>query len=317
MLIGGNGMEKRLETMRFVGKEEGRWYDYMGRIFSSFAEIYNYDYTISPLWNEKEPFRQNGMLYRIQGYLEQHLNEEVIPQKMFYMEPVYLKQQEQEFGYLTIGKFDEMEMAISISLAVRILEAFGLRDLVVLIQVKPMQEEVLSHYLDCLDISYQKREVQVLNCDGVAFQILYQKEKNITPLIQGGNLSHLSHEFKELSLQAFGFWGSFSSIYDWLKEEKSQQLDPKMLDVVVTYETELEKEKALYYTQELRLNGFKTECIFRNQKNFIRENYNTRYVISLKESLFETNELIITDLETNEKETVKEMDLIDHLDLNI
>jgi len=110
MLIGGNGMEKRLETMRFVGKEEGRWYDYMGRIFSSFAEIYNYDYTISPLWNEKEPFRQNGMLYRIQGYLEQHLNEEVIPQKMFYMEPVYLKQQEQEFGYLTIGKFDDNTM---------------------------------------------------------------------------------------------------------------------------------------------------------------------------------------------------------------
>lgn len=304
-------------TMEAYG-EEAKRYDYFIRILSSFAEIYNYDCSLSRLLvdgtlfgEDKEILRKNGIFPRIHGYFLNHFNEFEVPMKCFYQEVVYSEGQHQEYGYLTMGHFDESVMADMIALALRLLETCGLRNLNV---VLAQENSVIERYLDSLDIPYSLKDLTVSNTNSIAFEISNQQNNQEMVLLRGGCYSSFAKELSGLDTQVFGFFGYLEDLVSITRD--SLVLEEKMLDIVVTYETEKELEYALYLTQELRLNGFKSEYIKRCEKRYIKENYNTKYVLSVKEEGIEKSEFLLTDLYTNEKEIVKEMDLIQHLDMN-
>lgn len=311
-------MIRKLPNMVDVYESMGRRYDYMNRILASFAEIYNFDYTKSSLMetiHEKESIRPNGVIGRIRAFYETHLNELGLTQKMFYNEVVLDEIQRNEYGYFSFGDLDVSMMAEMISLAVRILEACGLSDIVVSIDAQSDKKEQLYSYFDVLDINYEEKEIDDKFTTSVSFEIRRKMENGKSlSLIQGGDFSHLAEEMSGLRVNVFGFYGSLENLIEVTNDSLS--LDDKMLDIVVTYGNQEELEHAMYLTQELRLNGFKTEMIPRHEKSFIKKNYNTKYVISVKEEDIKNDMVTVTDLYTNEKETMKELDLVNHLDLN-
>ena len=314
-------MIKQVKNMLEVYGNDAKRYDYFMRVLASFAEIYNYDYSMSSLmengkiFDEKnEVIRKNGILPRIRGYFSNHLNEQETNTKLFYNEVVLDEFQHQEYGYLTIGKFSESTMADMISLAVRLLESCGIRDVEVTLSEQDSLKEKLESYLDALDITYSYKDIHVYQTDRVSFEITKKVNNEEVLLISGGSYSSFTKKLSGLETQIFGFHGLLDVLVSITKE--SLRVDEKILDVVVTYESDEELFHALYLMQELRLNGFKTECIKRCEKSYIKKYYNTKYVLSVKEEGMKRNEFVLTDLYTNEKEKVNEMDLIQHLDMN-
>lgn len=300
--------------------KDGKRYDYVNRILSSFAEIYHYDYSVSALMEDGSFFdeegvviRKNGIVPRIRAYFEHHLNETEAPVKMFYQEVMFDQEQKSEYGFLTLGEIDDFMMADMISLAVRILEACGLSNVVVRVQVTHSNQEDLFRYLDCLDISYEEAELS--SDKPTAFEIVMKNELGSSMcLVEGGDYSNFSKNLSGLDDRVFAFRGFLEPLLAMTFD--TFHLDDSMLDVVVTYGSEAEKEHGLYLMQELRLNGFKTELISRCEKKYIKEHFNTKYVISLKEEQMKQDEVLLVDLYTNEKKSIKELDLIGYLDIN-
>ena len=312
----GGFMKKKIPSTLDIYGHQAKEYDYLSRVLASFAEIYNYDYNASAIFEEQENIvRFNGIHGRIRAYFEYHFNEEEIPIKWYYQEVIYHKVQKNEFGFLTFDKNDQSNLAEIISLAVRFLEACGLRNLIVQLNVlEPLSSNIYND-LDILDINYEEKKIDSDFCQSVVFQIYGSNETDQKVLlIKGGDMSHLVKKWSGLTNSLYGFFGYLENLLEVLQGNLS--LENKTLDVIVTYETDLEKEKALYLTQELRLNGFKTENIKRCEKSFIKKYYPTKYVISIKEKTIKNDEIILTDLYTNEKKTVKELDLIQYLDIN-
>lgn len=313
-------MIKKLENMVDVYGDNARRYDYFNRLLASFAEIYNYDYSMSSLMEdgslyqaEAASIRRDGIKGRIRAFYENHFNEHEVNIKLYYNEVVYSEMQRNEYGYLTLGTFDETVMADMISLAVRILEACGLKDLTILLNVSSKYHDGLLESLDALDINYEEKSFDA--CEDVAFEIRVKNtfNKEVT-LISGGLFSKFSESLSGLKTDVFAFSGFLEELIQITYE--TLKVDEKMLDIVVTYGNKNECEHALYLGQELRLNGFKTEVIKRCEKSFIKKYYNTKYVISLKNDDILNDEVQLVDLYTNEKEKVKELDLINHLDIN-
>lgn len=314
-------MIKSVEHMIEAYKEDARRYDYFMRILASFAEIYNYDYSVAALMHDgalfgesKKVIRKNGMIPRIHDFFTYQLNEEEGNTKLYYYDAVFDQVEHQEYGYLTIGTVDESVMADMISLSVRLLEACGIRNIQVSFFVTEEYQEKLEKYLDAQDINYVLKESLNDGVNPLSFEVCENLENQEILLLKGGSFSSVASSLSGLKTQAFGFSGYLDILVSRTRE--SFVLESKMLDVVVTYDTEKELEQALYLTQELRLNGFKTEYIKRSEKSYIKKNYPTKYVLSVKESFMKTGEVLLTDLYTNEKETIKEMDLIQHLDMN-
>lgn len=306
-------IKKQKNTIEVFG-DLGKKYDYITRVLASFAEIYHYDYSMSSLF-EEESVRKHGILGRIRGFYDNHYNESEIPTKFFYQEVVFDTEQQNEYGFLNFKPADDSALADIISLAVRILEAMGMKDVMVKLDVSKKRKEYLINYLDVLDINYEEKEIKNEYTSDCSFQIFGKNTFNKEVLlIQGGDLSNYSKKVSGLSDKVFGFWGTIENLLEVVLGHL--HLDESMLDVVVTYGSEMEKEKAYYLTQELRLNGFKTEVIKRVEKSFIKEHYNTKYVISMKEEEMKKDEVVLTDLYTKEKKTVKELDLIQYLDIN-
>lgn len=311
-------MIKKLKNMKESYGEEAKRYDYLNRIIASFAEIYHYDYSMSALVEEGKLFqkaekmiRKDGIAGRIRAFYEHHLNESDLNTKMYYNESVLFDEQKQEFGFLTFGNFDESLMAEMISLAIRILEACGLKNVSLEINALSCKEK-LFNYLDCLDIDYSEKNLS--EDEDVSFRISSKYREQEEVIIQGGSYKELAEKISGLATNVFGFQGNLDFLL--MATLDTLHIHEELLDVVLTYQSETEKEHALYLTQELRLNGFKAEFIPRQEKKFIQKNYNTKYVISLKEENILNDEVVLTDLYTNQKEIIKEMDLINHLDIN-
>ena len=97
--------------------------------------------------------------------------------------------------------------------------------------------------------------------------------------------------------------------------------DEKQLDAYVMYVNDEEKEYGIYLTQELRLNGFKTEIenCSRSLKNQFKQadRYNAKYLIILNSEDLKNGLIQVKDNITKEITKVKEVDIIDHLDLHI
>lgn len=314
-------MIKKLSNTVEVYGNDARYYDYLNRILASFAEIYNYDYSASALLEEGSLFkeenaciRKNGIMGRIRAFYENHLNENVVPSKFFYNEVMFREHQNQEYGYLTLGKLDEAMMADMIAMSVRILEACRLKDVKVFLDINDSVKENLVNTLEYLDISYEEKKLDS-DCKNVAFEI---RTKNLlnqeVVLITGKDYSSPSLEIDENLDKVFGFTGSLELLVSLTRDKI--KLDEKMLDVVLTYNTKEECNYAYYLGQELRLNGFKTEIIKRCEKSFIKKYFNTKYVISTNQEDIKNGELLLVDLYTNDRKKVQENDLIQHLDMN-
>ncbi len=310
-------MKKRLDNMIEAYGKKAQGYDYLARVLTSFAEIYNYDYTESSLmedgsfYNEKgNVVRKDGIIGRIRAYYE-NSNDFV---KWFYHEPIFSILGEKEFGFVVFGSEDLLYGAELISLGVRILEALGLRDLVVSLSVSKENQEKLCHDLDYLDISYELRD-DLSSMEDVYFEIHQKVNEVDVCFLKGGSLAKQSESISGISKGGFYLCGFTDTLYTYCMDHLF--LDQKLLDVLITYQTEKERDHALYLTQELRLNGFKSEMIFRTTKEEIRKNYPTHYVISVKEEDILNSEVLLVDFDTNEREKVNEMDLISHLDLHI
>lgn len=317
-------MIKRIEKMVESYEEQGRNIDYINRVLASFAEIYNYDYTKSALlengslWNGTKPMiRKDGMMGRIRAYFDNQLKEDEKVMKMFYNETTLNEMQKEEYGFLTLGELDSSIMADMIAMAVRIIEAFGIHHVTVNIKVDEEQKEDLFRYLDCLDIEYREKDFAFPDFDKIAFEIKKEMENGQTiSLIQGGSLNKKTKEISGLETNCFAFKGDINDLLVTALTIGNLKREEKMLDIVVTYETELEKEHALYLVQELRLNGFKTEMSKKTNQEQLKEQYHAKYGIILKEADIVTDQLALVDLDTQELEKVKEMDLINHLDIN-
>lgn len=314
-------MIKKLDNMVDIYEDNALRYDYFNRILASFAEIYNYDYSVSSLMEDGSLYdsssaciRCDGIKGRIRAFYERHMNECEVNTKLYYNEVVYSGTQRQEYGYLTLGNVDEATMADMISLSVRFLEACGLKDFTVFLDLSSKYHDGVIDGLDALDINYVEKNIDT-EYEDVAFEICIKNTFNKeVSLIKGGLASKFSEMISGLHHDVFVFSGTLEDLnqvtYDTIK------LDEKILDVVITYGNHTERDHALYLGQELRLNGFKTEVIPRCEKSFIKKYYNTKYVISLKDEDVSKDEILLVDLYTNEKEKVKELDLVHHLDIN-
>lgn len=307
---------KNKETTENYG-EFGRNIDYINRVLASFAEIYNYDYTKSALF-EGEQLRQNGYIERLRAHITNSMNKEKKNIKMFYNETTFKEIQKEEYGFLNMGHIDASTMADMIAMAVRIVEAFGIHHIIVNIKAHETIKPDLFRYLDCLDIEYNEKELNIPDFDKVSFEISKQNEdEKDMVLIQGGSLEKKVQEMSKSQIDAFAIFGDINHLLAIAMELGNIKTEEKILDIVVTYETELEKEHTLYLVQELRLNGFKTEIDNENlSKEELKKQYRTRYSIILKEADIKNDEVELIDLDTNETSKIKEMDLINHLDIN-
>jgi len=316
-------MIKKVENTIESYNKQGRNIDYINRVLASFAEIYNYDYTKSALleegslWNEKETtIRKEGITGRIRAYFNNGMNKEDNITKMFYNETTMDKVQKEEYGFLSIGQLDTAFMADMIAMAVRIIEAFGIHHVTVNLKVDSSWKEDLFRYLDCLDIDYQEKDLSKKDYDKLVFEIGKENTNGkMVNLIEGGSLKEKTKAMSGTVVEAFGFSGDINQLLTTALDIGNMKNDEKALDIVVTYDTELEKEHTLYLVQELRLNGFKTEIAKNSSQENLKENYNAKYSISIKEEDIENDEVELVDLDTKEKTKVKEMDLINHLDI--
>ena len=265
--------------------EVGRKMDYMNRIFASFAEIYNYlyiDQNLDRLFqNENEvsnliqDFGKDIKVYR------------------------YLTNERDMVQFVSYGFNHESKITDMIGMAVRIIETFSIHDYEVKIYACDNNDK-LCNYLDCLDIDYQATKQK----DGVMeFEIVTKNEDKTLILAKGTSISNYAYEVTCKLKNLLVVSG------DFLKT------DDKILDLVVSYQTNMEQEHAMYLVQELRLNGFKTELIKDCDSECIKINYPSKYVIRINENDIQNDEVTLEDLYTGEIETVREMDLINHLDI--
>ncbi len=288
----------------------GRKYDYIHRVLASFAEIYHFEYTKSSIL-EEGTIKTNGMTSKIRSYYKNHRNEEETAVKIFYSEPIIKEEEQTEYGFLTFKEQSDSSLAEIISLAVRLLEAFGIKDVTVELNCPEPRRKYLLNYFDVLDINYEEKKLKTEYFSDCVFEITQKKGQKTISMIQGGDLTNLGKKVGKLDNNIFGFRGNIEAIL----EMTDIPLEEELLDIVITFDSEIEKEKAYYLTQELRLNGFKTECIKRIEKSYIKKHFNTKYVISMKEEEMKKDEVVLTDLYTGEKQTIKELDLIQYLDI--
>lgn len=268
--------------------EVGRMYDYANRIFASFAEIYHY----LPV-NADFPLFQSDEV-KIEEAIKNYGRKIKV-----YSSSANTKE---NYQFIWYEENDESKISNMIAMAVRILETFQIHLFEVKIQTNSNDKEALCNYLDCLDIDYQLAmdEKQDHSC----FQIVGKVNDKEVSLAKGEALNPYSYSVELFLPQILACAG------DFLEQDQS-------LDVVVTYQSEQELEHALYLTQELRLNGFKTEMIDQCDSSYIKEMYPTKYVISVREEELKRDEVTLVDLYTEEKETIRELDLINHLDLQV
>lgn len=265
--------------------EFGRKLDYMNRIFASFGEIYNYLPVDSKKLNRKTE--------DLTSYFAD-------AKKALKVYSIFDKETDL-YQYVSYSKNKESKIADMIAMAVRIIETFHIHLFKVKIQVGEKYEDCLANYLDCLDINY---EIERNNSISIAnFQIVTTLNKEEISLVKGNANNDYTY------CTSFTISSLLSCSGDFLKS------DTNNLDVVVTYQSDLEEEHAMYLVQELRLNGFKTEILENQDNDWMKENYSAKYLIRLQESDIAKDEVLLVDLDTKEEEKINEMDLINHLDL--
>ena len=213
-------IKKHNSAIEIYGRQASH-YDYFNRILASFAEIYNYNYSLSALIEEGSLYkkeapliRENGLLGRIRAFYNLHYNESEIPIKMYYNEVTYKEKQTNEFGYLTFHQENiELTAASMIALSVRLLEACNVKDIIVELTAKQNFKEELQNNLDCLDIDYQEKEIESDIYDDIIFQIKKQNEtKENIVLISGGALSKKAEEISNLTNNIFAFTGTIENL---------------------------------------------------------------------------------------------------------
>ena len=193
-----------------------------------------------------------------------------------------------------------LDLADMIGMAVRIVEAFGVHEYEVHLSSNIRDQKELFRYLDCLDINYETLEMM----QEKLFEIFILDEAHKKQRILWGGEQN----------DAYCCQGYYEDIVGYCEE--TLKLEEKSLDIVVMSETDFEQEHALYLVQELRLNGFKTEMIGEKSLDLIKEICPTKYVIFLNDEDIQNDEVCLIDFYTKEKEQIKEMDLISHLDIN-
>jgi hypothetical protein len=197
---------------------------------------------------------------------------------------------------------DSLALSSMAAMAIRIIEALGVHQYEIVFSSKISNLEDLFRYLDCLDINYEETLNAKMNHLFEIFVIDENFKKH--KVLWGDNQNKNSFVLQ-------GFYEDCVMCC-----EDSMKLEEKMLDVIVLWENDLELEHALYLTQELRLNGFKTEMLGEKDFDVIKEKYQTKYVIPIKEEDISQDVVSLVDLYTEETQQIKEMDLIHHLDIN-
>lgn len=287
---------KKIEPLNIVGSI-GLSYDYMKRVVSSFAEIYHYDYIV-PSLIDSEGNPSNGLHNACKSMKEAN------QKKAYFQEKTFDQTENNVYSFITLS--DKLELIASdmIGLSVRLLKALGLKNLIVSLNTN---NETLNNYLDCLDINYEvKSDFESKNNSDIQFKIIVDNDwiHNIT-LLEGKTIEN-----------GFSISGTFENLYLVTEKIGNLKTDNK-LDLIMCYETKLECEHAIYLAQELRLNGFKTEIVFdETNANKIEEKYSARYLIKLHEEQLKYDEIELKDIDTKETKIIKELDLINHLDLN-
>ena len=139
-------------------------------------------------------------------------------------------------------------------------------------------------------------------------------------LAAGGRYNSLVENLGGPSTPAMGFASGIERIMVALEAQEVKVVDDKNIDIFVLHVSDKETEKAIYLTQELRLNGFKTEmaaCGKALKGQFKdADRSNCKYIIILNEEDFKDHEVQIKDCLTKETIKEKETNLIDYFDMN-
>jgi len=185
--------------------------------------------------------------------------------------------------------------------------------------------ESVKDYLDIMGIDYEVDDNLVRGLDyydHTVFEITCVCEELGTGnvLVAGGRYNGLVESLGGPSTPAIGFASGIERIMVALEAQDIKVVDEKAIDVFVLHVSEKETQKAVFLTQELRLNGFKTEMAMAGKtlKSQFKDadRSNCKYMIILNENDFKTQEIQVKDCLTKEITLVKEINIIDHLDMN-
>ncbi len=186
-------------------------------------------------------------------------------------------------------------------------------------------EKVLE-YLDLLEINYKIDENLVRGLDyytDTVFEIeVDSKELGASKVIgAGGRYNNLVSSLNGPDTPAVGFALGVDRLISILKLEEINIPVKKEIDTYIMYVNETEKEKAIYLNQLLRLNGYISEInsLNKNLKAQFKEadRYKAKYLIILNSEDFKKSLITIKDNTTKEEEKIKELDLVEYLDMHI
>ena len=183
--------------------------------------------------------------------------------------------------------------------------------------------EQVKTFLEAMDIEY-KVEPRVIRGLDYYNHTVFEVEATVegfgsqNVLCGGGRYNGLTEMLDGPATPGMGFAMGVDRLLLALESEQVNIPIKDSVDAYVMYVNEVEKEYAVYLTQELRLNGYITEI--ENMERSLKSQFkqadrlNAKYLIILNTDDLKNEELQIKDNTTKEEEKIKINDLIDYLD---
>lgn len=186
--------------------------------------------------------------------------------------------------------------------------------------------EKVKEYLDLMEIEYVVNPKIVRGLDYYNHTV-FEIEATVKDfgsqnvLGGGGRYDNLVQELGGPSTSCMGFAGGLERLIMALDKEDIALNLNLTTDCYIMYVNDEEKKYAVTLSQELRMNGFKTEIesMSRSLKSQFKnaDRLNTKMLIILNSEDIKNGVINIKDNLTKEEKKIKETEIIDYLDANI
>ena len=180
----------------------------------------------------------------------------------------------------------------------------------------------VCEYLDILQVPYSINSSIVRGLDyydHTVFEFVDKSmEGNSNVLGGGGRYNNLVKELGGEDIPAVGFASGISRVLLALEAEEVSLDINEDIDLFLLYVNEVEKNYAIYLTQELRMNGFivETEYLNRSLKAQFRQadRLNSKFVSVLNSEDLDNNEIKVKNTKTKEEDVINLDALIYYLE---
>ena len=186
--------------------------------------------------------------------------------------------------------------------------------------------ENVKKYLEALDIEYVVNPKIVRGLDYYT-NTVFEVEANVegfgsqNVLCAGGRYNNLVETIGGPSTAGIGFALGFERLLTALDYENINVIEDDGIDVYIIPMSENEKQKSLNVTNNLRMNGFKSDMDYLNRN--IKSNFkqadrlNSKFVIIIGEEEIKTNVATIKNNHEKTEEKIEFDKLVEYLDRNI